>query len=121
MGRAVLLWNYCYNPLYHKGELKGKVLNARLRKDQQNGTERDPFSSVSAQWKNDMWRPDVVTHQSYSEGPIMCNGQLFLSDWGCFFSSKTQTSNAFDSGMNVRTESLIHTHKVHLKPIAIQS
>lgn len=52
MDSTVWLWIYCYNPLYHEGELKGKVLDAGLRKDQQTGTERDPFSSASAQWKN---------------------------------------------------------------------
>lgn len=34
-------WNYCYNPLHHEGELKGKVLNAGCRKNQQTGTERE--------------------------------------------------------------------------------
>ena len=47
LNRTVWLWIYCYNPLYHKGELKGKGLNAGLSEDQQTGTERDPVASAS--------------------------------------------------------------------------
>ncbi len=42
--RTVWLWIYSYNPLYHKGELKGKVLSAGLRKDQQTGERGIHFS-----------------------------------------------------------------------------
>lgn len=86
MDRGVWPWNYCYNSLYHKGELKGKVLNAGLRKDQTKLVQRGihfPLHQPSGRMASQLWVPDVVTHQSYSIGPTKCIGQLFLSDWGC--------------------------------------
>lgn len=78
MDTAAWLWNSCSNSLCHKGELKGKVLGAGLRSDQQAETEKDPFSSPAALWIK------KKRHFSYADTfPIIPNSTelLGLKHW----------------------------------------
>lgn len=51
---------YCYNPLYHKGELKGKVLNAGLSREICTELQYAKGRRASLLWEPDLHkRPDL--------------------------------------------------------------
>lgn len=85
--RTVWLGIYCYNPIYHRGELKGKVLDASLNRDTRSADiciEGGFVSPASAQRKISLYCENLIytagTFLLPLQGTKWHDNQLFMQD-----------------------------------------